>query len=212
MISKNQKDFSASMKNPLEHGDNTIFIKGGSVIIEDRWVVLSNMRIDVAQLITKYIQETSRRVFNNFNDVLYLLIVLNKTKQIELLPSASFNKKSFGEIKIFDNISGKLPLVLVKLQQDGSSDLKSFKPITMNDIEVYNGYGNYTIRGEKGDDGYKGITGVYGETGFFGITGYQGPTGISGETGLSSASIQGATGLRGADGVSIPAFLLYRDN
>jgi hypothetical protein len=209
-ISKNQKDFSATLKDTREHGDNIVFIKGGSVIVEDKWVVFSNLRIDIAQQVQQYVQGTSRRIFNNYNDVLYVLIVLNKTKQIEVLPSITYNKKSFGEVKIFDNLAGKVPLILVKLQQDGSSDLKSFKVITKNDIEVYEGYGNYTLRGDKGFEGYKGITGMYGATGLFGLTGYQGITGNIGSTGLIAQGIQGFTGMKGAEGSPIPAFLLDR--
>lgn len=209
-ISKNQKDFSASLKDPREHGENIVFIQGGSVVVDNKWLVFSNLRIDVAQLVLQYVQETSRRIFNNFNDILYVLIVLNKDKKLEVLPSISYNKKSFGDVKIFDNISGKVPLILVKLQQDGSQDLKSFKPITKNDIEIYKGYGNYTPRGDKGEEGYKGITGMYGETGMMGVTGNMGPTGMMGHTGLASYSIQGVTGMPGAEGSPIPAFLLDR--
>jgi hypothetical protein len=209
-ISKNQKDFSASLKDSREHGENIVFIKGGSVIVDNKWLVISSLRIDVAQLVLQYILGTSRRIFNNFNDILYVLIVLNKTKQLEVLPSITYNKKSFGDVKVFDNISGKIPLILVKLQQDGSSNLKAFKVITKSDIEVYNGYGNYTLRGNKGEEGYKGITGMTGETGMVGVTGYQGITGRIGYTGLQSLSIQGVTGMQGAEADPIPAFLLDR--
>jgi len=209
-ISKNQSDFSASLKDNREHGENIVFIKGGSVIVDGMWVAFNNLRIDVAQLILQYVLGTSRRIFNNYNDVLYVLIVLNNTKQLEVLPSISFNKKSFGDVKIFDKISGKVPLMLVKLQQDGSSNLKAFKVITKNDIEVYEGYGNYTCHGEKGPEGYKGITGMIGATGFYGVTGYQGVTGSVGCTGPVSSNIQGITGLHGAEGVRLPAFLLDR--
>jgi len=209
-ISKNQKDFSASLKDTREHGENIVFIKGGSVIVDNKWIVISSLRIDVAQLVIQYVQGTSRRIFNNYNDILYVLIVLNKTKQLEVLPSITYNKKSFGDVKIFDNISGKVPLILVKLQQDGSSDLKAFKALIKNDVEVYNGYGNYTLQGNKGEEGYKGITGIYGETGMAGTPGYQGITGSAGCTGLESLSIQGPTGMQGAEADPLPAFLLDR--
>jgi len=209
-ISKNKKDFSASIKDTQEHGENIIFIQGGSVVVDNKWVVLSNLQIDVSQLVQQYVQSTSRRIFNNYNDVLYVLIALNKLKKLEVLPSITYNKKSFGDVKIFDNLSGKVPLILVKLQQDGSSDLKSFKVITKNDIEVYQGYGNYTLRGNKGEEGYKGITGIFGETGIVGMTGTYGVTGLMGITGLPSYSVQGITGMPGAEGDAIPAFLLDR--
>lgn len=209
-ISKNKKDFSASIKDTQEHGENIVFIQGGSVVVDNKWVVFSNLQIDVSQLVLRYVQSTSRRIFNNYNDILYVLIALNKLKQLEVLPSITFNKKSFGDVKIFDNLSGKVPLILVKLQQDGSSDLKSFKVITKNDIEVYHGYGNYTLRGDKGEEGYRGITGMFGETGIVGMTGTYGITGSRGATGLPSYSVQGITGMPGAEGAAIPAFLLDR--
>lgn len=209
-ISKNQKDFSASIKDTQEHGENIVFIQGGSVVVDNKWVFFSNLKLDVYNLVQKYVQSTSRRIFNNYNDILYVLIVLNKLKQIEVLPSITYNKKSFGDVKIFNNLSGKIPLILVKLQQDGSSDLKSFKVITKNDIEVYRGYGNYTLMGGKGEDGYKGITGLSGETGIVGLTGSCGITGVQGMTGLSSYSVQGITGVQGSEGAAIPAFLLDR--
>jgi len=208
--SKNQNDFSASLKDTREHGENIVFIKGGSVIVENKWIVLNNLRINVQQLVSQYVLGTSRRLFNNYNDVLYVLIALNPSKQLEVLPSITYNKKSFGDVKIFEDLSGKVPLVLVKLQQDGSTDLKSFKVITKNDIEVYKGYGNYTLRGDKGEEGYKGITGMYGETGIQGITGLQGITGIMGYTGMISSVVKGTTGMNGAEGQSVPAFLLDR--
>jgi len=208
--SKNQNDFSASLKDTREHGENIVFIKGGSVIVENKWIVLNNLRINVQQLVSQYVLGTSRRLFNNYNDVLYVLIALNPSKQLEVLPSITYNKKSFGDVKIFEDLSGKVPLVLVKLQQDGSTDLKSFKVITKNDIEVYKGYGNYTLRGDKGEEGYKDITGMYGETGIQGITGLQGITGIMGYTGMISSVVKGTTGMNGAEGQSVPAFLLDR--
>jgi len=210
VISKNQKDFSASLKDIREHGENIVFIKGGAVIVDSKWVIFKDLKIDVAQLVQKYVLSTSRRIFNNYNDVLFVLIVLNSSKIIEVLPSITYNKKSYGDVKIFDNLSGKVPLILVKLQQDGSSDLKAFKVLTRNDIEVYKGYGNYTLRGDKGEEGYKGITGLYGETGIVGVTGYQGITGNVGYTGLESLKIQGITGMQGAPADSIPALLLDR--
>lgn len=211
LTSKNKKDFSLALKDNCEHGENIVFVKGGVVALGDQWVNFEDLRIDVAQLILAYAQETSRRIFNNYNDILYVLIALNKSRQIEVLPSITYNKKSFGDVKIFDNLSGKLPLILVKLQQDGSSDLKAFKVIKRCDIEVYGGYGNFTLRGDKGDTGLQGLTGMPSCTGIIGETGFKGVTGYQGVTGLPAYTVQGITGYQGADGVKIPAFLLDRD-
>ena len=211
LISKNKKDFSVSLKNNLQHGDNIVFIKGGATVIDNTWVNFKDLRINVFDTIQNYVSSTSRRLFNNFNDILYVLIALNKSGQIEVMPSVSYNKKSFGDVKIFSNLSLKLPLMVVKLTQDGSSDLKSFKVIKKEDIEVYKGYGNITLQGDKGITGYIGVTGYVGITGISGIDGNGGLTGIQGETGLLGYTVKGVTGLRGIDGDVIPAFLLDRN-
>lgn len=211
LISKNNKDFSTSLKKDINSENNVIYVKGGSVIIDDRWLVIKEFQLDVDKIIADFVKKTSRRIFNNFNDVLYVIITLNKEKQIEVIPSISYNKGSFGEVRVFDNLSNKLPLVIVKLYQDGSTDLKAYKPISNNDIEVYLGYGNFTLCGKKGETGYQGYTGLEGIVGEMGVTGFQGITGYQGCTGLPSCEIQGETGLRGAQGVMIPAFLVERD-
>jgi hypothetical protein len=211
LISKNKKDFSVSLKNNLEHGDNIVFVKGGATVIDGVWVNFKDLRIDVADIVQKYVEETSRRLFNHFNDILYILIAMDKNSQIEVIPSISYNKKSFGNIKIFPDLSLKLPLMVVKLTQDGSNDLKAFKVIKKGDIEVYNGYGNLTLMGDKGTTGYQGATGSYGITGMRGVDGFMGITGIQGETGSLGLAVQGVTGMRGMDGVSFPALLLDRN-
>lgn len=211
LIAKNNKDFLASLKKEVNSDSSIIYIKGGSVVIDDKWLVINDFQLDINKVIADFVEKTSRRLFNNFNDVLYIIIALNKEKQIEVIPSISYNKKSFGEVRVFENLSNKLPLVLVKLHQDGSTDLKAYKPISSNDIEIYSGYGNFTLCGEKGETGYQGYTGFDGTIGEMGITGFQGITGYQGCTGLPSCEVQGETGLRGAQGVMIPAFLVERD-
>jgi len=177
LVTRNNRDFSLQTRNPLEHGDNVVFIKGGSVVVEDTWVHLSDLRIDLKDLIDTYVRDNSRRLFNSVDGVLYVLVTLDATGKVDLIPSVAFNRKSFGDLKIFPDLSGKLPLIMVKLQQDGSSDLSAFKNIEEDDIEIYDGHGNFTVRGAQGDEGYKGITGTYGVTGVYGLTGYQGVTG-----------------------------------
>ena len=175
-----------------------------------RSVFFPDLKIDVQATVQAYASETSRSIFNNYNDFLYVLLVLNSTGQVEVIPSVSYNKNSFGDVKVFPDLSGKLPLVLVRLTQDGSSDLKAFKPIQSADIELYQGYGNFTLKGPKGEDGYKGITGLRGITGLSGLVGNMGVTGQQGATGALGVVIQGVTGIIGLDGVSIPAFVVER--
>jgi hypothetical protein len=210
LTTKQKKDFTLKIKDPREHGENIVFIKGGSTVLGDRWVFFPDLRIDVQATVQAYASETSRRIFNNYNDFLYVLLVLNSTGQVEVIPSVSYNKNSFGDVKVFPDLSGKLPLVLVRLTQDGSSDLKAFKPIQSADIELYQGYGNFTLKGPKGEDGYKGITGLRGITGLSGLVGDMGVTGQQGATGALGVVIQGVTGIIGLDGVSIPAFVVDR--
>jgi hypothetical protein len=210
LITKQKKDFTLKVKDPHEHGENIVFIKGGSVILEDQWVFFPDLRIDVQQVVLAYVTGASRRIFNSFNGILYVLIVLNKTGQTEVIPSISYNKNSFGEVKVFPSLAGKLPLILVRLTQDGSADLKAFVPIKAADLELYQGHGNFTVKGQKGEEGYKGITGLRGFTGYDGIQGYIGVTGVQGETGVPGAVLQGITGINGADGVAIPTFVVDR--
>jgi len=210
LTTKQKKDFTLKIKDPREHGENIVFIKGGSTVLGDRWVFFPDLKIDVQATVQAYASETSRRIFNNYNDFLYVLLVLNSTGQVEVIPSVSYNKNSFGDVKVFPDLSGKLPLVLVRLTQDGSSDLKAFKPIQSADIELYQGYGNFTLKGPKGEDGYKGITGLRGITGLSGLVGNMGVTGQQGATGALGVVIQGVTGIIGLDGVSIPAFVVDR--
>jgi len=210
LTTKQKKDFTLNIKDPNQHGENIVFIKGGSIIVEDRWVFFPDLRIDVQATIQAYVDATSRRIFNNFNDLLYILLVLDKTGQIEVVPSVSYNKSSFGDVKVFPSLSGRLPLMLVRLTQDGSPDLKSFLPIKSSDIEVYQGYGNFTSKGLKGDEGYKGITGLVGVTGNIGLDGCLGLTGSQGHTGALGSLVQGVTGPNGPDGVRIPAFVVDR--
>jgi len=210
LTTKQKKDFTLKIKDPREHGENIVFIKGGSTVLGDRWVFFPDLKIDVQATVQAYASETSRRIFNNYNDFLYVLLVLNSTGQVEVIPSVSYNKNSFGDVKVFPDLSGKLPLVLVRLTQDGSSDLKAFKPIQSADIELYQGYGNFTLKGPKGEDGYKGITGLRGITGLSGLVGNMGVTGQQGATGALGVVIQGVTGIIGLDGVSIPAFVVER--
>jgi hypothetical protein len=210
LTTKQKKDFTLKIKDPNQHGENIVFINGGSVIVDNRWVFFPDLRIDVQATIQTYVDTTSRRIFNNFNDLLYILLVLNKTGQIEVIPSVSYNKNAFGDVKIFPDLSGKLPLMLVRLTQDGSPDLKAFIPIKSADIEVYQGYGNFTSKGLKGEEGYKGITGLIGATGVEGFFGVVGITGQQGFTGAVGNLVQGITGPNGPDGVRIPAFVIDR--
>jgi len=168
------------------------------------------MRINVQTLIDNYVGSTSRRLFNDFNGILYVLVVLDKNGRIEVVPSLSYNKKTFGDIKVFPDISEKIPLILIRLQQDGSSDLKSFIPIKKGDIEVYRGYGNFTLYGSQGVTGQIGLTGLQGVTGFQGDIGDQGQTGVQGYTGPSGINVTGVTGPEGPDGETLSAFILDR--
>jgi len=205
--SKKDNNFKIKVKNSSSEGENIVFFKGGATVVEGTWVYLNDLRLNVEEVVLKYINQVSRRVFNHVNSILYVLIVRTETGTIEVLPSASFNKKSYGDVKVFPDLSNKVPLVLVKLTQDGSSGLTGINPIKKEDLEVYKGQGNYTLKGAKGDEGYKGFTGYQGITGLQGIEGYLGDTGIQGATGLQGISIQGVTGVEGLDGEYIPRYI-----
>lgn len=207
---KKNFEFTAKQQDRRVVPDSTVIIKGGSTVVGGSWVKIPNLRIDVKKVVLDYASNNSRRVFNHFNDILYVLITADKTSKIEVVPSVSFNKKSYGEIKVFPDLSGKIPLMLVKLRQDGSSDLRAMKEIRKEDIEIYKGYGNYTPRGPQGELGATGVAGIQGIQGLQGPTGYQGLQGIEGYQGITGMSAQGSTGPRGSSGASIPTRLIER--
>lgn len=203
---KNKKDFGLKVRGDDLRAQDTAQIKGGSVVIGDRWVPLGDLRIDVKKLVSDYMSTTSRRIFNSRGDVMYVLVCLDVYGTPKVIPSLSMNRRNYGDIKVFPDLSGYLPLMLVKLRHDGSENLKAMLPITEKDIEQYTGYGNFTTRGLRGATGFPGVTGYQGITGQSGITGVDGVTGPQGVTGLVGYVSIGVTGLQGIPGVSIPAY------
>jgi len=212
ITSKNNNDFQAKIKDINVHGENIVFVNGGSVAIEDKWVYLTDLRLDVQETIKKFVENNSRRLFNSFNSDTYVLIVRTKTGNVEVLPTLSFNKRSFGDVKSFPDLSGKLPLMLVRLRHDGSAGLTGISTIKSDDIEIYKGYGNFTLRGSQGATGSQGLQGFGGVTGISGIQGPQGETGYKGETGVAGEVLKGATGIAGEDGLPFPSTIVFRDN
>lgn len=199
-------DFSTLNKNINVHGENTVYIKGGSVAIGDTWVQFKGTKLNIQNFIEKYIT-SSPRLFNKRNGILYALIAINKNAQLEVVPSISYNKTSSGDVKVFPSLSEKLPIMVVKLTQDGSYGLTGINRIKESDIEQYLGYGNFTVKGPEGPSGLQGNTGLQGLTGSFGLTGYLGPQGFIGATGLPGESVAGPQGPRGNEGVSVPTFI-----
>lgn len=205
---KNDKDFEAITRDPVIHGANVVYVKGGSTVVGDRWVHYNDLRIDVQSVVDEYVQSTSRRLFNKFGDVIYVLIVRDKHGTLEVVPSLAYTKKRYGNVKVFPELSGKMPLILVRLTQDGSSGLTGIRDIADNDIEVYRGYGNFTLRGMYGASGLAGYTGLQGITGYAGFQGYVGVTGEGGLTGPSGEVLQGETGSRGSEGAALPPYIV----
>jgi hypothetical protein len=82
---KNTKDFDLKLKNANVHGENIIFIHGGATVVDDRWIVFNDLRIDIKQQVEDFVKTTSRRLFNSFGDILYVLIVISKTGALEIL-------------------------------------------------------------------------------------------------------------------------------
>lgn len=200
---KNNDSFSTYLKDPKIFGGTTVFLKGGSIIIGDKWLHIQDQKLDVQKLVNTYLLNSSIRLFNDVNDVIYLLIVVDENLNFEVIPNISFTQLTSGDIKIFPELKDKLPLVLVKLEQDGTNGLTGIKPIDPKNIEIYQGYGNFTLKGERGTTGDQGITGFNGIHGFKGITGDQGPTGAQGPTGLNGEIVQGLTGFNGLDGAEL---------
>jgi len=207
-----KQSFGIKEKNRDVFGDSLYTIKGGSTVINGRWVFFNDLKIDIQQTVFDYMKTVSRRVFNEIGGMLYVLIVLTEKGQIEVVPSISYNKVSSGNVKVFENISGKVPLLLVKLIQDGSSGLTGITRVKPEDIEVYKGFGNLTIQGPQGETGPQGITGFSGITGIYGITGIEGEKGAQGETGIQGLGLQGVTGANGLDGEYLTRPVLNRNN
>jgi hypothetical protein len=205
-----KQSFGVKEKNRGVHGDSVYTIKGGSTLVSGRWVFFNDLKIDVQQVVTEHMKTLSRRIFNEVNGILYVLIVLNDKGTVEVVPSISYNKNTSGEIRVFGDISDKVPLTLVKLTQDGSAGLTGILRIKKEDIEVYKGYGNFTLEGPKGETGPQGVTGFKGITGLQGITGCVGVTGPQGETGNPGIGVGGETGYSGPDGGGIPMISLDR--
>ena len=196
------EDFSAITKDAAIYGDYTVIIRGGSVVINNTWVHFKDISLNIKKYVDDYIS-SSPRLFNALNSVIYLLVCMTEGGSLELVPNISYLQTTSGDTKQFPDLSGKLPLLLVKLVQDGTNSLTGYNPITMDDIKVYDGYGNYTLMGALGDTGAKGDTGQIGIIGNVGITGQAGPTGYQGPTGLDGLPVKGIIGPKGPQGEAI---------
>jgi len=206
--SKNKSDFGFRMRDSNLRAENTVLAKGGCVVVGDRWVVYNDVRVDVRQLVSDYMASVSRRIFNQRGGVAYFLICLDGYGTPTVSPSTSVNRTNYGKIRTFGNLSGLLPLMLVRLRHDGSEDLNAILPVGENDVVPYRGYGNFTTRGAAGATGLPGDIGYQGVTGHSGIKGYPGITGMRGATGMQGLSLTGVTGTNGIQGVSIPSYQL----
>jgi len=206
IIPKNKRDFGLKVRDDSLRAEDTASAKGGMVVVGDHWVRYGDVRIDIPRAVAARMAASSRRVFNNRGDVMYVLVCLDEAGAVEVVPSIAMNRRSFGVVKTFPDLSGMLPLMLVRLRHDGSEDLSAMLPVTAGDIEVYRGYGNFTLRGARGATGPRGSTGFPGVTGGGGLTGYMGLTGPRGHTGLGGFAVQGATGVKGPEGSSVPAY------
>lgn len=195
-------NFTSSVANPDVHGPNILYLRRGSTCIGTKWIHFPDQTVNIDQLVKTYISN-NRNLFTQINDIKYILVVLNVTGTVGILQSTDLQVNENAEIKVFEDLSNVAPLVLVKLTQDGTTGLTGINQLTQNDLEVYNGYGNFTIRGAQGPlgafgtTGFKGVTGQRGIIGFPGIVGISGDTGTVGSTGLN---IVGATGHRGPPG------------
>lgn len=206
IIPKNKKDFGLKVRDDSLRAENVVSAKGGMVVVGDHWVRYGDIRVNVPRAVVARMTSSSRRVFNNRGDVMYVLVCLDENGTVDVVPSIAMNRRSFGVVKTFPDLSGKLPLMLVRLRHDGSEDLNGILPVTAGDIEIYKGYGNFTLRGVRGATGPRGFTGFQGVTGWAGLTGYMGLTGPRGWTGPQGPSVQGATGPKGPEGYTVPAY------
>lgn len=209
---RKNEPFTTVVKNAAVEGDNIVFIKGGSTVIGDRWVVFSDLRVNVGSLVDSWIGTRATRIFNKKNGFLYVLITLDQNQNLGVVPSISLNQAVTGRVTSFESLSGKLPLILVRLEQDGSNDLSSYKAITREMVEVYRGYGNFTLKGLAGLTGPAGDTGMHGLDGSRGVSGQVGHKGLIGYPGITGPEgPQGERGVAGQDGESIPRVVIERN-
>jgi hypothetical protein len=207
---KKQQNFGTNSKDTNVHGENIYFTTGGTTVVNWKWITYPNRKIDLKQVITDYLKSVSRRVFNQKNGILYVLVGFDENKNIVVLPSISYNKTTTGDIKSFENLGGVLPLALVKLQQDGSDGLTGILDIRPEDLEVYTGWGNFTIAGSQGHTGPKGGVGYNGIPGDIGDIGTVGPQGSLGYKGITGIAVAGDAGYQGPSGYTVPAYMVER--
>lgn len=196
--------FNSSVASVGIHGSNILYLRKGSTCIDNRWVHFKDQVISINSLIERFI--SNKKVFRTLGDIKYVLIALTKNGTVVLRESIEEQVSEGAEIKVFENLSDVVPLVLIKLTHDGVSGLTGafgMKDLTEKDLEVYKGYGNFTIKGEPGVVGAQGPTGngggpgLQGVQGFPGLVGPRGSTGLVGSTGINTPGI---TGPRGAPG------------
>lgn len=196
--------FNSNIANENIHGANVLYLRKGSTCIDNRWVHFKDQIIYVNVLIEDFL--ANKKVFRTLGDIKYVLIALTKNGTITLRESIEEQVSEEAEIKVFENLSDVVPLVLVKLTHDGTSGLTGafgMKNLTEKDLEVYKGYGNFTTKGEPGVVGVQGPTGLRGAQGIKGVQGFPGLVGPRGGTGLSGVTgfnTLGITGPRGAPG------------
>ena len=202
---RRNEPFSTVTKDAAVEGDDVVFIKGGSTAINGKWIQFDDLRVDVSDLVDAWISTRATRIFNKKNGILYILIALTEDQALEVVPSISLNQTVTGNITTFESLSNKLPLLLVKLEQDGSNDMSSYKAIGPGSIEVYKGYGNFTTRGASGLTGPVGDTGIQGQDGMQGMSGSDGDIGLTGDIGPTGPQgPMGDTGSDGIDGEEVP--------
>ena len=193
------ESFSSSV-----HGENLLHLRKGSTCIDDTWVHFRDQIIDINSLIEKFVSD--KKVFHKLGDLKYILVALNKSGSVTLFESIEDQATEDVEIKVFEDLSNVIPLVLVKLTHDGISGLTGIVGLvnlTEKDLEVYKGYGNFTIKGDPGIPGTQGPTGYQGHTGVQGVQGIPGLVGVRGRPGLmgvTGVSTLGITGPRGNPG------------
>jgi hypothetical protein len=202
LSTRRTSEFNVGLSSQKNNKENILILRRGSTIVEDRWIHFSDREIDLNLEVSKFLG-SRLNFFRKIGDIKYVLLALSKEGVLTLIPSIGEDINEDAEIRVFENLSRVVPLVLLRLTQDGSGNLSSFKSLSESDLELYTGFGNFTTKGENGPlgvsgptghNGVVGLTGLQGEPGFIGI---RGPLGVGGERGVD---IRGITGIRGNPG------------
>ena len=185
---------------------NSVKVKAGSLVIDNKWVSYDSYMFNVTDYINRSLSTNRSTFFSKKKSAIYILVTLGLKRGISILEGKEvryISRESVPRPTVIDSI----PLVGIILRQDGTDDLSTgFILVTDKDLDSFSGTGNIIEKNLVGITGLnnntQGLTGIQGNLGDTGLQGLTGLVGDQGETGVVSAFIVGETGAQGATGIS----------